>query len=69
MTFTGKTKNLGVIGYPIAHSFSPAMHNAAMSEARLDYAYISMPADQEELETSVKGIKDINFRVINLTIK
>ncbi|NJM62132.1 MAG: shikimate dehydrogenase, partial [Oscillatoriales cyanobacterium RU_3_3] len=27
----GTTKLLGVIGYPIAHSLSPAMHNAAIS--------------------------------------
>ncbi len=68
MTFTGKTKNLGVIGYPIAHSFSPAMHNAALSAAGLDYAYIAMPVAQEELENAVKGIKALNFRGINVTI-
>ena len=68
MTFTGKTKNLGVIGYPIAHSFSPAIHNAALYAGGLDYAYIAMPAAQEELENAVKGIKALNFRGINVTI-
>ena len=41
--FTGKTKNLGVMGWPIAHSFSPALHNAALAAAGLDYAYIALP--------------------------
>ncbi|MDJ0557011.1 MAG: shikimate dehydrogenase, partial [Microcoleaceae cyanobacterium MO_207.B10] len=27
---TGKTKLLGVIGYPVEHSLSPLMHNAAI---------------------------------------
>ena len=41
--YTGKTKNLGVIGYPIAHSLSPVLQNAALSEAGLDYAYVALP--------------------------
>jgi len=30
VTFTGKTKNLGIIGYPIEHSLSPAIQGAAI---------------------------------------
>ena len=43
--FTGKTKNLGVMGWPIAHSLSPALHNAALAAAGLDYAYIALPVE------------------------
>ena len=35
MVFTGKTKNLGVIGYPIKHSLSPVIQNTAIQEAVL----------------------------------
>lgn len=33
MTYTGKTKNLGVIGYPIKHSLSPVIQNAAIKKS------------------------------------
>lgn len=36
--FTGKTINMGVIGNPIGHSLSPAMQNAGIQAAGLDYA-------------------------------
>ena len=39
----GTTKNLGVMGWPIAHSLSPVLQNAAIEEAGLDYVYISLP--------------------------
>ena len=48
MVFTGKTKNLGVIGYPIKHSLSPVIQNTAIQEAGIDYAYIAMRMDQKE---------------------
>ena len=36
----GTTKNLGVMGWPIAHSLSPVLQNAAIEKAGLDYVYI-----------------------------
>ena len=53
MVFTGKTKNLGVIGYPIKHSLSPVIQNTAIQEAGIDYAYIAMPIAPEDLEKAV----------------
>ena len=41
---TGKTKLLGVIGAPIAHSLSPIIQNAALHAAGLDYVYAALPA-------------------------
>ena len=40
---TGKTGNLGVMGWPIAHSLSPVLQKAAIEKAGLDYVYISLP--------------------------
>ncbi len=65
---TGQTKNLGVIGYPIAHSLSPAMQNAALREAGLDYSYIAMPVAPEDLAAAVKGLQSLGFRGFNVTI-
>ncbi len=66
--FTGKTINVGVIGNPIAHSLSPAMQNAGIQAAGLDYAYIAMPVLNENLEAAVKGLKALGFRGFNVTI-
>ena len=66
--FTGRTKNLGVIGWPIAHSLSPVLQNAALEEAGLDYAYIALPVPPERLQDAVKGIRAMGFRGVNVTI-
>ena len=68
MVFTGKTKNLGVIGYPIKHSLSPVIQNTAIQEAGIDYAYIAMPIAPENLEKAVIGLKALNFTGFNVTI-
>lgn len=66
--FTGKTKNLGVIGCPVAHSLSPALHNAALQAAGLDYAYIAMPVEPASLGAAVAGLRSLGFRGVNVTI-
>ncbi|MDP1552984.1 MAG: shikimate dehydrogenase, partial [Methanobacteriaceae archaeon] len=38
---TGKTNIVGLIGHPVEHSMSPAMHNAAFEYMGLDYVYVS----------------------------
>ncbi|MBR2215839.1 MAG: shikimate dehydrogenase [Selenomonadaceae bacterium] len=66
--FTGKTKNLGIIGWPVAHSFSPAMQNAALQKAGLDFVYVAMPVEPADLEPAVNGLRSLNFRGVNVTI-
>ena len=65
---SGRTQNLGVIGYPIAHSLSPLMQNAALQQASLDYRYIAMPVLPENLRQAVLGLKVLSFRGFNVTI-
>lgn len=65
---TGKTKNLAVIGWPIAHSFSPNIQNAAIQQAGLDYVYTAFPVQPKDLETAVHGLKALNFRGWNITL-
>lgn len=66
--FTGKTKNLAVIGNPIAHSLSPMIQNAALEKAGLDYAYIAIPVKEDRLAVAVEGFRAMNFRGFNVTI-
>lgn len=65
---TGKTKNLGVIGYPIAHSLSPVIHNPALAKAKLDYVYTALKVAPESLATAVNGLRALNYRGFNVTI-
>ena len=55
---SGKTKNLGILGWPVEHSLSPAMQNAALARAGLDYAYIALPTPPEHLKEAVEGLLD-----------
>ena len=68
MTFTGKTKNLGLIGYPVEHSLSPVIQNPAIEAAGLDYAYIAMPVEKTRLGEAVGGLKSLGFKGFNITI-
>lgn len=65
---TGNTKLLGVMGHPINHSFSPAIQNAALNDAGLDYAYLPLEVPKESLNNTLKWIKTLNFRGFNVTI-
>jgi len=46
---TGKTKVLGILGNPVAHSLSPAMHNAAFRVLGLDAIYVAFPCEPEDV--------------------
>lgn len=65
---TGKTKILGVIGAPIAHSLSPIIQNAALHEAGLDYVYTAFPVHREALASAVCGLRDAGVAGFNVTI-
>ena len=68
MRLTGKTGLLGVIGHPIAHSLSPAMHNAAFAASGQDYVYVPMDVLPERLPDAVRGMVALGFRGFNVTI-
>ena len=65
---TGKTKILGVIGAPIAHSLSPIIQNAALHEAGLDYVYTAFPVRRDALASAVCGLRDAGVVGFNVTI-
>lgn len=65
---TGKTVNLGVIGWPIVHSLSPAMQQGAIESAGVDYSYIALPVRPGDLQAAVAGLKALQFRGWNVTI-
>ncbi len=65
---TGKTKMIGILGWPVEHSLSPIMHNAAFAAADLDYAYVPLPVKPCDLPQAIDGLKAMGFIGVNVTI-
>lgn len=61
-------KWFAVIGDPIEHSKSPAMHNAWFEEMAIDAAYIPVHVTPESLETAITGLKTLGASGWNVTI-
>lgn len=68
MMITGKTKIVGLFGYPVEHTLSPYMHNAAFEALGLDYCYLPFTVSPKDLELAVKTLKALNMRGVNVTI-
>ena len=64
----GTTKLLGVIGHPVEHSLSPAMHNAAISHLGVDFVYLPFPVKPEDLKAALAGFAAIGVRGFSITI-
>lgn len=65
---TGKTKLLGVIGYPVEHSLSPVMHNAALAHLGLHYVYVPWTIEPQNLEVAIQGFGAVGVVGFNVTI-
>jgi shikimate dehydrogenase len=66
--FSGKTRVVGIIGYPVAHSLSPKMQNAAFAACELDYVYVPFEVAPESLATAVSGLRALGVHGFNVTI-
>jgi shikimate dehydrogenase len=64
----GGTRLAGVIGWPVDHSCSPRMHNAAFAELGMDWVYVAMPVAPERLEPALRGAAALGFAGVNVTI-
>ena len=64
----GKTRILGVIGDPIEHTFSPAMHNDGLDALNLNYIYLPFHVKQDRLKECIEGAKSLGIQGLNVTI-
>jgi shikimate dehydrogenase len=64
---TANTRLCAVIGNPVGHSLSPALHNAAFDALGLDYVYVAFRV--EDLKSALAGMRALeNFRGMSVTI-
>jgi len=65
---SGRTRLCGVIGDPVEHTMSPAMHNAAFEKMGVDYFYVPFRVKKEQLAKAIEGVRALNIRGLNVTI-
>jgi shikimate dehydrogenase len=63
-----QTKVVGVMGWPIAHSLSPAMHNAAFDALGLNWRYVAFPVPPDQVGQALEGLKALGFCGTNVTV-
>lgn len=56
------------MGWPVSHSLSPSMHNAAAAKAGLNLAYVPLPVHPARVKSAVHGLAALGFRGVNVTV-
>ena len=64
----GATRTVGIIGWPVAHSLSPAIHNAAFRALGLDWIYVPLPVRPEHVFAALTGPGGLGFSGVNVTM-
>lgn len=68
-TISPATRLCGIIGNPVGHSMSPALHNRAFSELDLDYVYMAFRVEPGNVGRALDGMRSMeNFRGLSVTI-
>ncbi|HET9468076.1 MAG TPA: shikimate dehydrogenase [Vicinamibacterales bacterium] len=65
-TITDRTAIYGVVGSPLTHSVSPAMHNAAFRDAGVDAVYVPMVASSAEdftIFATALGVQGVSITI------
>jgi len=65
---TGKAKVAGVIGWPVAHSLSPALHGHWLAVHAVDGAYVPLPVRPEDFSRAIGGLARAGLAGVNVTL-
>ncbi|MBC8249713.1 MAG: shikimate dehydrogenase [Anaerolineales bacterium] len=68
LNINGQTKLVGLIGYPVEHSLSPAMHNSAFTALGLNWCYVPLPVPPERVGEAIAGLRALGFVGANVTV-
>jgi shikimate dehydrogenase len=64
----GGTRIVGVIGWPVSHSLSPLIHNAAFAVLEMDWAYVPLPVSPGNVFEALMGLRALGFVGANVTM-
>ncbi len=64
----GKTKRVGVIGWPIDHSLSPRVHGYWLAEHGIDGEYLPLAVEPKDLAATLRGLAGRGFAGVNVTV-
>src|SRR5439155_21368591 len=64
---SGTTRLVGILGWPVDHSLSPRMQNAAFAALGLDWVYVALPTPPERLAEAIVGLTAAGFAGANVT--
>ena len=65
---TGHTELIGLMAYPIRHSQSPAIHNAAYEKLGVDIVNLAFEVNADDLEDAIKGLRALKMRGSNISM-
>jgi shikimate dehydrogenase len=65
---SGRTNVYGIFGFPVEHTFSPAMHNAGFAKLGMDACYVPFAVDPGSLADAVRAIVPLGLQGLNVTV-
>ena len=68
MDIKGTTRVCGLIGNPVGHSVSPAIHNNLAQLTGKDMVYTTFKVEKGDVKTAVKGAYSLNILGLNVTV-
>lgn len=68
MQITGRTRVYGILGHPLRHTLSPAMHNAAFEALGLDCVYVPLPVAVDSFDQVAGGLSGMGLAGFNVTM-
>jgi shikimate dehydrogenase len=68
LSLDGETRVAGVIGWPVRHSLSPPMHNAAFAALGLNWVYVPFAVAPEHIAATVAAVRALDLAGLNVTI-
>jgi len=67
-TITGHTQTYCLLGSPVAHSISPAIHNSSFAQLGIDACYVAFDVNLENLDVAVEGLRKLGVKGWNVTM-
>ena len=68
MIISGAARIVGVMGWPVAHSKSPRLHNFWLERYGIDGAYVPLVVKPDDIAPALRALEALGFAGVNLTV-